>query len=359
MSIWNSAMADFSIAANINLYDSIWKPIRDLTLNFPRIHVVPDGPLDRMPIEILVSDEDVMKSQHSKQDPRFLVQEHAFSYYSSATMLLASDAVSMESIPQDFVALGDPDVRVSPLNTAIRIESSTLPSMKPQLQAARQEVENIGGESGLVFQRFLGIEATETRLKQALNKSGIVHVAAHAFLNKEDPCLSRIKLASSDSMQEDGALHTYEFAGIRQPIPILILSGCNTVAVSGVANNFTEDAEIRTFPSLVTIGSLWNVEDRLTSVMMKKLYDKVLAGSRVDEALREVKMEAIQEGFSDPYQWGAFILIGRLPSGLQLRPVEPLRKTDDWPFKIAAIVFLAVTAALGQIRSPEQVGQRR
>ncbi len=90
-SIWNGAMADFDVSANVCLRDSIWAPIRDVAGHFPLVYVVPDGPLTAFPLEILVEGQGVLASGMSFENLSFLVRDRAFSYHASATALIASE----------------------------------------------------------------------------------------------------------------------------------------------------------------------------------------------------------------------------------------------------------------------------
>jgi len=78
-SIWNAAMADFDLAANIRLRDSIWTPVRHVTANVRMVYVVPDGPLAALPLEVLVGDLGAVPSARSFGNLDFLVKYHAFS----------------------------------------------------------------------------------------------------------------------------------------------------------------------------------------------------------------------------------------------------------------------------------------
>jgi CHAT domain-containing protein len=59
------------------------------------------------------------------------------------------------------------------------------------------------------------------------------------------------------------------------------------------------------------VSSLWNVEDKSTSTLMRGFHEEVARGSTPDEALRRARsrMVAIQQT-SHPYYWAAFGITG-------------------------------------------------
>ncbi len=164
------------------------------------------------------------------------------------------------------------------------------------LPESRDEIEGMKRIYRSAFEGKIGLAATEMGVKDAFSTARIVHVAAHGFVDREIAFLSRIRLASDSSSNDDGPFHTFEFVGIVPPTPVLILSGCNTLSVSGVSNSFRDGADIRTAPAQVTIGSLWNVDDHMASLLMQKFHKHLATGVTPAEALSLAKNELISEG---------------------------------------------------------------
>ena len=95
------------------------------------------------------------------------------------------------------------------------------------------------------------------------------------------------------------------------PLELLILSACQTansdkrsaLGLAGIAVR----AGARS-----TIGSLWQISDEATSILMSALYAKLSDRnlSRA-EALRSAQLTLLKEGkFKHPYYWSPFILLG-------------------------------------------------
>jgi CHAT domain-containing protein len=56
---------------------------------------------------------------------------------------------------------------------------------------------------------------------------------------------------------------------------------------------------------------LWKVEDKATSLLMVKLYQEILNGEKISEALRRAKLSFIGNPFTAfPKYWAGFILLG-------------------------------------------------
>ena len=337
-------MADFDVAANIALRDSIWNPIRQATQRFPTVYVVPDGPLSSLPLEILIVGRGLVPIRSSFANIDYLVRHHAFSYHSSTTAILASEDASSLVLPDVVFGFGDPDLGLGRIRTDLSLGMPSLPAVQLRLPEAREEVESMHDIYHSVFPRRLDAAATEGSLKDALSKGRIIHVAAHGFFNRNFPFLSWIRLSPDSMANDDGLFHTFEFAAIAPPAPVLVLSGCNTLVVSGVLNNLKDGAEIRTSPARITIGSLWNVDDRTTALLMKKLHEHIATGISVSDALTRAKTDLIEGGIADPFEWGAFVVVGRLPKEIHLMPKANANLAAPTTYLEVALVLLAILA---------------
>ena len=60
------------------------------------------------------------------------------------------------------------------------------------------------------------------------------------------------------------------------------------------------------------INSFWEVSDAGTQLLMTKFYDKFLAGMQAREAMREARVEMLDDvQWSAPFYWSAFVMVGR------------------------------------------------
>ena len=95
---------------------------------------------------------------------------------------------------------------------------------------------------------------------------------------------------------------------------LVVLSACETglgeihegEGVYGLRRSFQE-AGVKN-----VINSFWEVSDAGTQLLMTKFYDKLLAGMPAREAMREARLEMLDDvQWSAPFYWSAFVMVGR------------------------------------------------
>jgi CHAT domain-containing protein len=115
---------------------------------------------------------------------------------------------------------------------------------------------------------------------------------------------SSIKLA-------DSYLALYDLYHMNLPAELLTLSGCvtglNVVAGGDELLGLTRGLLYAGAQSLLL--SLWEVDDRSTSELMKEFYGFLMRGWRKADALRLAMLE-LRKRCPHPYYWAPFKLIG-------------------------------------------------
>ncbi len=103
---------------------------------------------------------------------------------------------------------------------------------------------------------------------------------------------------------------------MRLAASLVTLSACQTGrnVVSGGDELFGLTRAFLTAGTASLILTLWPVEDRSTTYLMKTLYDNLLAGQDKIEALRNAQLSLLAGSDSlppmHPYYWAPFFLIG-------------------------------------------------
>jgi len=177
---------------------------------------------------------------------------------------------------------------------------------------SKYELNQISGITGGSY--YYGKDATESRFKQELSSFKILHIASHTFINDSDPDLSYISFSTEDNT-EDGHLNVFEIYNQKINAEMIILSSCNT----GLGKIITGEGALslaRAFmyagcPSIIM--SLWDIDDRATSEVVVKFYQKLLEGKTKDESLREAKLNYLREAdqyTANPLYWGGLVSIG-------------------------------------------------
>src|SRR5688572_21226464 len=143
-----------------------------------------------------------------------------------------------------------------------------------------------------------------------------VHFATHGLLDSERPGLSSLVLSMVDEQgkAQDGFLRTNDIYNLKLPAELVVLSACQTglgkemkgEGLIGLTRGFMYAGAAR------VVVSLWNVNDKATSELMTKFYEKMLKqGARPAAALRAAQVEMWkQKQWQSPYYWAAFTMQG-------------------------------------------------
>jgi CHAT domain-containing protein/tetratricopeptide (TPR) repeat protein len=150
----------------------------------------------------------------------------------------------------------------------------------------------------------------------ALEQYQIIHFATHGLINNRHPELSGIVLSLVDEKGEsqNGFLRLYEIYNLKLKADLVVLSACQTAVgqeirgegLVGLTRGFMYAGAPR------VVATLWQVDDRATSELMKRFYQKMLGeGLRPAAALKaaQVSMQS-DKRWSSPHFWAAFTLHG-------------------------------------------------
>jgi tetratricopeptide (TPR) repeat protein len=188
----------------------------------------------------------------------------------------------------------------------------------PRLPFTRQEAERIlaaaPAGANLKALDFRANRATATRAE--LGRYRYLHFATHGLLDSERPGLSALVLSLVDERgaPQDGFLRAHEIYNLNLPAELVVLSACQT----GLGKEIKGEGLVGLTRGFMYAGaarvmvSLWNVNDKATSELMAKFYQKMLKeGQRPAAALRSAQVEMWrQRQWQSPYFWAAFVLQG-------------------------------------------------
>jgi CHAT domain-containing protein len=194
----------------------------------------------------------------------------------------------------------------------------------PRLPSTRREVADIASYFGEA-EVLLGADASEANLldqqqDERLGGYDVIHLATHALVDAQRPQRSALVLSQLDPEPDDGLLTAAEIAaGWRLHADLVTLSACET----GLGRPTPGDGYLGFTQAFLQAGarnvlvSLWQVDDRATSLLMRRFYENLQrrgldAAASLAEAQRwlrayEVRGQAV---FADPRDWGAFVLVG-------------------------------------------------
>jgi tetratricopeptide (TPR) repeat protein len=261
------------------LYTALIAPAGDFVAQFPRLIVVPHGPLHYLPF-------------HALHDGRmFLIERHEISYLPGASLLgyrrpSPPDASGM-------LALGY--------------------SFDGRLPFAVEEAQSVAE----IFDGELYAEdaATVAQLRATGAGCRVLHLATHGDFRSDNPLFSGLALA-------DGWLSTLDCFSLRLRASLVTLSACQT-GLSVVGGG---DELLGLTRALLAAGtsslllSLWAVEDASTALWMTAFYTNLAAGCTKGEAVRRTQLGFIRgtvaadpaqaAAYAHPFFWAPFYLVG-------------------------------------------------
>ncbi len=303
-----SSKTDELDAAISELSRHLLEPIADRLAESRRLVIVADGPLARLPFELL---------RHPGTDQP-LIESHEIAYLPSLSVLavLRERAATCPRPPAELLAAGDPvfghqDERWPEGVDDLRTDNESL--ALERLEATAEEVSNVAR----LYSRstvLLGSQATRERVLEAAPKHRVIQLASHARSDSEDAERSKIFLSC---LGPDGPvmgacdLYLQDVAALRLCGQLVVLSACRTAdgrSVFGEGILGLPRAFLLAGASMV-VASHWQVSDDSTARLMESFHRHLRGGQRPAAALRRAKIELIASGAS-PRQWAPFVVLG-------------------------------------------------
>ena len=189
---------------------------------------------------------------------------------------------------------------------------------------------------------YVGPKATESVLRGALVKPGVVHVATHGVLNLRNPMFSRVELArpTAVSGDDDGRLEVHELLGIGVRSSLVFLSGCET----GAGQDWSDDpvrggAELTLAQAFLSAGAenvvvtLWRIDDAGAAAFAGRFY-RALSHNTLAQAIASAQRSMLSDPrYASPYYWAGYILsgTGKGPQETALSSVSILSATQASP----------------------------
>ncbi len=188
----------------------------------------------------------------------------------------------------------------------------------PRLPYTHQEADQIFA----LAPKATSLRATDFQANRAtvinpeLGKYRYIHFATHGLLDSEKPGLSSLVLSMVDEQgqAQDGFFRAHELYNLKLPAELVVLSACQTglgkdikgEGLVGLTRGFMYAGAAR------VIVSLWSVNDKATSELMTRLYQKMLKeGQSPAASLRAAQVQMWkQKQWQAPYYWAAFVLQG-------------------------------------------------
>jgi CHAT domain-containing protein len=265
-----------------------------------KIVIVPDGAMHGLPFSALRGHE-----------TPYLIQEAPLAIAGSATLYLYSLArdASLKIMRPTALAVGNPAV------------ASDVPSTAGigQLDGAESEARDVHRIYAPDAELLLREHATVPHFLSYARTKTIVHIAAHARPNPNQPSRSFLLLAPS--AQHPGILDAKELLtrlNLDQT-KLVVLAACSSagglpVGPEGVAP-LVRPLLAAGVPAVV--GTLWDVDDATAKGLMVSFHRHYRNGHDVTVALQKAQLEMIgstSTGQQSPFTWAPFQVIGHADS---------------------------------------------
>jgi CHAT domain-containing protein/Flp pilus assembly protein TadD len=280
------------------LYESLIAPVENFLDKKRKLCIVPDKILNFLPYSSLIS----------PRTGRYLIEDYSLLYAPSSTLFIRSTENAgrkARASAERLLSVGNPvfDQKVF-----------ELPDL-PSAGAEAQEISNIyGGGISLV-----GKAATKGSLRKEIERSDVVHIAAHYVPDERSPMLSRLILARGSKSRDeaDSTLALHEVYGLKlSKARLVVLSACQTNAeqyYDGEGSIGLSHAFESVGVSLV-VSSLWQVSSDTTAKLMVRFHSlRKMSGESTVDALRRAQIEMLHgqdKRLQHPYYWAAFIVGG-------------------------------------------------
>ena len=307
---------DFFTKGGHSLYQVLLQPCEPYFTKKSRLIIIPDGILNYLPFEVLLTDNKGIGPDPSYGNLPFLVKKYPVSYAQSASVLksLLQEQKKNAKTDTDYkklIAFGDPVYENENDTSAAKVNRYN------RLEYSGKEIENISTffRKGDV-EIYLRNNATEKNVKREveLKKFNYIHFATHGFIDEAKPDFSSLVLTKEPNSEEDGFLQAKEIFNLNLNADLVVLSACQT----GLGKLIRGEGMVGLTRAFMYAGtpavmvSLWSVADVSTATLMEEFYRNLVKKKlSKTEALRNAQLSMLgNEKFAHPFYWAPFVLIG-------------------------------------------------
>ncbi len=293
------------VSSSQQVYASILLPIfNEVKAPFHDLIVIPDGYLCYLPFEILLTGE---CKQHQVDYSRlpYLLKQYKVRYDYSASLMIGEPDMEQKG--------GRFYIGYAPVYDNQEALPGTVPGNASlgSLYGNRDEIAACARIwKGI---SITGKTATEESFRKFAAGGNILHLATHTILDDRDPQNSCFAFSRDIKHPDDGFLFTYELYGMKLPVRLAILSGCET-GIGNISKGEGIMSLARAFkfagcPDIVM--SLWKVNDKTTKEIMIRFNENLKKGMKKDKALQLAKISYLNGPKNlHPAFWSSFVLIG-------------------------------------------------
>ncbi|MBI2428245.1 MAG: CHAT domain-containing protein [Ignavibacteriales bacterium] len=332
LSVYNVESEKYASLAHA-LYAQLIAPVQSGLKGIQKVYVVPDGILNYLPFEALMT-KNPGKGINFSTAP-YLLNQYEINYQISARFLVEQNRRNslspleggLRGVMTQFVGFA-PVFSDRPVHSKVIYAASSERVTRSrtidgeefaELKESESEVKGIYDLFNANKNRamiFLHNNATESNLKSAdISRSRFIHIATHGLINEAKPKLSGIIFAAPEGQSsDDGILYSGEVYNLKLNADLVVLSACET----GLGTIVKGEGMLGLTRGFMYAGaknilvSLWQVADKSTSELMVEFYRNILNKQSYSTALRNAKLAMIKKGkYAHPVEWSPFVLMGK------------------------------------------------
>jgi len=307
----NNAKSDLArfIKAGTILYNTLFKPVEKFFIT-DRLLISPDNILSYLPFEAIPSGNSTGTASQFN-DISYILEDYRISYTYSATFL-AESVIRQQGNRNKVVAFAPIYTGVINVDSLLGSRQAGISSLS-DLPFARTEAEYVSEITN--GKLYLNDDAKESEFKSVAGNYDIIHLAMHTVLNDQYPMYSKMLFCQESDSADDGNLNTWEVYGLPLKARMVILSSCNTgngklhsgEGILSLARGFVYSG------SQSVIMSLWEIEDRSGTEIIKDFYGQIKRGFSKSDALRNARLDYLKNADmlrSHPYFWSSLVIYG-------------------------------------------------
>lgn len=293
------------------LYQNLIEPCTKI-IPEKKLIIIPDSEIGYVSFDMLL-DAPANKTRMDFRDLPFLIRNYVISYSASATLQFSTINKGEKKATRNLLAMAPSYDNLTNLKENGFIDETGKTVYLLPIPGVEEEIKGI--KKALSGNTISGEEATEKNFKEIASKYNILHLAMHTLVNNEKPMLSKLVFYQNKDSLEDGMLNTYELFSMNLNAGLAVLSACNT----GTGKLMKGEGMMNLARGFIYAGvpgivmTLWSVEDQSSAEIVRKFYEYLEDGMSKDEALRQSKLDLINQGDplrSHPYYWAAYVTIG-------------------------------------------------
>lgn len=286
------------------LYDRLLRPFEHILPE--KLIIVPGGALGYLPFEALL--EEKPQSGDGFAQYSYLIKKKQISYSYSATLLkeMLKDRNTGREVLGFAPSFGMHD-------------RDSLPENLPYLKALKHNEAEVRAIQKLLGGRiFTGEDATLKTFSEIAPLYKILHLATHGKANDKADEYSYLAFSYLIDSLDNELLYAGNLYNTQLRADMVVLSACETgigelqegEGILSLARGFSYAGA----KSIVT--TLWSIDDKASLEIMVDFYRNLEDGNRKDYALRQAKLDFIDNNNrrAHPLFWAAYIPIGNMES---------------------------------------------